>query len=76
MNNLLERYYGPASRSNFINLTVYQVRLRNRLPLFQQFFEAAGKKQGLDWRLLAAIGYQESFWDPKARSSPPAYAAS
>lgn len=68
LNNLLERYYGPASRSNFINLTVYQVRLRSRLPLFQKFFEDAGKKQGLDWRLLAAIGYQESFWDPKAQS--------
>ena len=68
LNNLLERYYGPASRSNFINLTVYQVRLQSRLPLFQQFFEDAGKKQGLDWRLLVAIGYQESFWDPKARS--------
>lgn len=68
LNNLLERYYGSASRSNFINLTVYQVRLQNRLPLFQKFFEDAGKKYGLDWRLLAAIGYQESFWDPKARS--------
>ena len=68
LNNLLERYYGSASRSNFINLTVYQVRMQNRLPLFQKFFEDAGKKYGLDWRLLAAIGYQESFWDPKARS--------
>lgn len=68
LNNLLERYYGPASRSNFINLTVYQVRLQSRLPLFQKFFEDAGNKQGLDWRLLAAIGYQESFWDPKAQS--------
>lgn len=68
LNNLLERYYGPASRSNFINLTVYQVRLQSRLPLFQKFFEDAGKKQGIDWRLLAAIGYQESFWDPKAQS--------
>lgn len=68
LNNLLERYYGPASRSNFINLTVYQVRLQSRLPLFQKFFEDAGKKQGVDWRLLAAIGYQESFWDPKAQS--------
>ncbi len=68
LNNLLERYYGPASRSNFINLTVYQVRLQNRLPLYQQFFEDAGRKHGLDWRLLAAIGYQESFWDPKAQS--------
>ncbi len=68
LNNLLERYYGPASRSNFINLTVYQVRLQNRLALYQQFFEDAGRKHGLDWRLLAAIGYQESFWDPKAQS--------
>ncbi len=68
LNNLLERYYGPASRSNFINLTVYQVRLQSRLPLFQKFFEDAGRKHGLDWRLLAAIGYQESFLDPKAQS--------
>lgn len=68
LNNLLERYYGPASRSNFINLTVYQVRLHNRLPLYQRFFEDAGRKHGLDWRLLAAIGYQESFWDPRAQS--------
>ncbi len=68
LGNLLERYYGAASRSNFVNLTVYQVRLQNRLPLFQRFFEEASQKQNLDWRLLAAIGYQESFWDPKAQS--------
>lgn len=68
LNNLLERYYGPAGRSNFINLTVYRARLQNRLPLYRHFFEDAGKKHGLDWRLLAAIGYQESFWDSKAQS--------
>ncbi|GAB4513773.1 MAG: membrane-bound lytic murein transglycosylase MltF [Sulfuricaulis sp.] len=65
---LIDRYYGPASRSNFINLSVYKVRLRSVLPRYQLLFEKAGKAYGLDWRLLAAIGYQESFWDPEAIS--------
>ena len=65
---LIDRYYGPASRSNFINLGVYKLRLRGVLPRYQLFFEKAGKQYGLDWRLLAAIGYQESFWDPEATS--------
>ena len=29
---------------------------------FAQFFEEAAVKWGVDWRLLAAIGYQESHW--------------
>lgn len=65
---LIDRYYGPASRSNFINLSVYKVRLRSVLPRYQLLFEKAGKQYGLDWRLLAAISYQESFWDPEAVS--------
>jgi len=65
---LLDRYYGSASRSNFINLSVYKVRLRGVLPNYQTYFEKAGSEYGLDWRLLAAISYQESFWDPKAVS--------
>lgn len=65
---LIDRYYGPASRSNFINLSVYKVRLRSVLPQYQLLFEKAGKQFGLDWRLLAAIGYQESFWNPNAVS--------
>ncbi|HLA39052.1 MAG TPA: membrane-bound lytic murein transglycosylase MltF [Candidatus Glassbacteria bacterium] len=65
---LIDRYYGPASRTNFVNLSVYKVRLRSVLPRYQLLFEKAGKKYGLDWRLLAAIGYQESFWNPEATS--------
>jgi membrane-bound lytic murein transglycosylase F len=65
---LIDRYYGPASRSNFINLSIYRVRIRGLLPHYQMLFENAGKKYGLDWRLLAAIGYQESFWNPDAIS--------
>ena len=65
---LIERYYGPASRSNFINLSVYKVRIRALLPRYQLLFEKAGQQYGLDWRLLAAVGYQESYWNPEAVS--------
>lgn len=66
--HLTDRYYGPASRSNFINLTVFRARVHNRLPNYQQQLEAAGKKYDIDWRLLAAMAYQESYWNPNSVS--------
>ncbi len=68
LKRLLERYYGAASVSNPINMTVYQLRIQNRLPLYEVLYEKAGKKYDIDWRLLAALGYQESYWDPGAVS--------
>ncbi|MDH3669656.1 MAG: membrane-bound lytic murein transglycosylase MltF [Gammaproteobacteria bacterium] len=65
---LIERYYGASDRFNYINLAVYQARIEKRLPNYQSFFERAGRKYEVDWRLLAAIGYQESYWDPQAVS--------
>jgi membrane-bound lytic murein transglycosylase F len=40
-----------------------------RLPQYRAWFEEASEQTGVDWRLLAAIGYQESKWDPEAESS-------
>ncbi|MFQ5938170.1 MAG: membrane-bound lytic murein transglycosylase MltF, partial [Acidiferrobacterales bacterium] len=68
LSQLVERYYGSANGFDYINLTVYQARIRTRLPQYQALFEQAGDKYGLDWRLLAAVGYQESYWDPAAIS--------
>jgi membrane-bound lytic murein transglycosylase F len=39
-----------------------------RLPQYRAWFEEASEQTGIDWRLLAAIGYQESKWDPEAQS--------
>jgi membrane-bound lytic murein transglycosylase F len=39
-----------------------------RLPQYRAWFEEASQQTGVDWRLLAAIGYQESKWDPEAQS--------
>jgi membrane-bound lytic murein transglycosylase F len=65
---LRERYYGPATRSNYLDVTTYQRRIESILPQFQDDFIEAGRKYGLDWRLIAAQAYQESKWDPDAVS--------
>ncbi len=43
-------------------------QVRERLPRFLPVFEETARAYGMDWRLLAAIGYQESHWDPEAES--------
>src|ERR1700722_19498623 len=43
--------------------------LAARLPQYRAWFEEASQQTGIDWRLLAAIGYQESKWDPDAHSA-------
>jgi membrane-bound lytic murein transglycosylase F len=38
------------------------------LPALRPLFEQAAAASGIDWRLLAAVGYQESHWDNRASS--------
>jgi membrane-bound lytic murein transglycosylase F len=47
----------------------FQTNLADRLPRFRPLFEQASEESGIDWRLLAAVGYQESKWDPSAQSN-------
>ena len=42
--------------------------MHSRLPLYKKWFEEAAAQSSQDWRLLAAIGYQESKWNPSAAS--------
>jgi membrane-bound lytic murein transglycosylase F len=65
---LIERHYGAASRLNPFNVAVYTEKIRTDLPRYQQIFKKAGRRYALDWRLLAAISYQESYWNPEAVS--------
>lgn len=65
---LIDRYYGPGSRANVVNITTFHERVRTRLPRYRAMFRRAGAAYDLDWRLLAAIGYQESYWNPRSVS--------
>jgi membrane-bound lytic murein transglycosylase F len=47
----------------------FQSDIADRLPALQGLFEEAAQASGLDWRLLAAVGYQESKWQGGAASA-------
>jgi membrane-bound lytic murein transglycosylase F len=68
LSQLIERHYGHIGRLNFVELRTFVRHFNNRLPKFRGFFKAAAQTTQIDWRLLAAIGYQESHWNPKAKS--------
>lgn len=68
LDRLIEHYYGHVSRLNFVDKRAFQRHIRERLPKLRPHFELAEQQTGIDWRLLAAIAYQESHWDPKAKS--------
>jgi membrane-bound lytic murein transglycosylase MltF len=42
--------------------------LSNRMPIYKTNFKQTAKKYNLDWHLLAAIGYQESYLKPNSVS--------
>jgi membrane-bound lytic murein transglycosylase F len=66
---IVKRYYGRSEDLEFVGAHGFMRHLQNRLPLYQQWFEEAAEQSSQDWRLLAAIGYQESKWNPSAVSA-------
>ncbi len=65
---LKERHYGHIKDFDYVGVRKFLRHMAERLPRYQRHFQAAGKKYGVDWRLLAAIGYQESHWNHRAIS--------
>lgn len=68
LDQLIHRYYSHVAKFNYSDIQTFSLHARERLPKYRELFEKEAKEQGLDWRLLAAIGYQESLWNPKAKS--------
>jgi len=68
LEQLIDRYYGHIEIFDYVGTRRYQEHIEERLPLYQDIFKEAASSIGMDWRLLAAIGYQESHWDPDAVS--------
>ncbi len=68
MAQLAERFYGHLDRLNYVGARTFMHHVENRLPRYQSLFESYARESGMDWRLLAAIGYQESHWRPNAVS--------
>ena len=63
-----DRYYGHTKKFDYVGTKAFIRHFDKRLPRYRPWFEKAGALYGVDWRLLAAIGYQESHWRSHAVS--------
>jgi membrane-bound lytic murein transglycosylase F len=63
-----DRYYGHTKKFDYVGTRNFIRHFESRLPRYRSMFEQAGSDWDVDWRLLAAIGYQESHWRSQAVS--------
>ncbi|MEJ2756548.1 MAG: transglycosylase SLT domain-containing protein, partial [Gammaproteobacteria bacterium] len=68
IDELQARFFWNNPALNDIERRVFLERISTRLPQYMAEFKQAAKSTHLDWRLLAAMAYQESHWNPKAIS--------
>jgi membrane-bound lytic murein transglycosylase F len=63
LRNLVDRYHGNSKRLKPFDVTTFIRRSHSLLPKYTRLFQEAQLVTDLDWRLLAALSYQESHWD-------------
>jgi membrane-bound lytic murein transglycosylase F len=68
LDQMIERYYGHVENLGFVDTRTFRRHIVQRLPPLISMFKKAARETGVDWQLLAAIGYQESHWNPDAVS--------
>ena len=68
LTQLIERAYGHVEDFDYVGTKIFMRHIETRLPEYRQIFEDEAAKQDVDWRLIAAMGYQESHWNPDAVS--------
>jgi len=66
LERLEEKYLGHVGNFDFVDTRAFLKAIDDKLTTLQPLFEKYADK--IDWRLLAAISYQESHWDPSATS--------
>ncbi|WP_272520264.1 MULTISPECIES: membrane-bound lytic murein transglycosylase MltF [unclassified Providencia] len=63
---LNEKYFSHVESFDYFDTMAFIKAIDNKLPEYQPLFEKYA--QVIDWKLLAAIAWQESHWDPLATS--------
>ena len=61
-------FFPTNDRLDRVGMFQFLQQVRERLPPLLPIFQEVAAAHQMDWRLLAAIGYQESHWDPQAES--------
>lgn len=64
--SLEEKYIGHIGTFDYVDTRAFIRALDSRLPKWMPLFQKYSEE--FDWRLIAALAYQESHWNPNAKS--------
>lgn len=62
------QFYGFLPPFDYVDVRAFQTAEENVLPDYEKAMRDAAAKNGLPWQVIAAVAYQESHWNPDARS--------
>lgn len=68
LQRIFDRYYFASREFDYVGSRAFVRHYNARLPQYREYFREAELATGVDWRLLAAMAYQESHWNPEAVS--------
>ncbi|WP_392566591.1 membrane-bound lytic murein transglycosylase MltF [Utexia brackfieldae] len=66
---LENRYFSYIDDFDYVDTRQFLRAIENTLPQFEAYFKEYAQQYHFDWRLIAAMSYQESHWNPHATSS-------
>ena len=65
---LYRKYYTGVKNFDYVDVVSFHNAVEERLPLYEDMIRREAERHGFDWRLIAATIYQESHFNPHARS--------
>ncbi|MEW4982992.1 MAG: membrane-bound lytic murein transglycosylase MltF [Cycloclasticus sp.] len=68
LEQLKDKHFGYSKQLNYVGICTFRQHSQARLPKLLDYFHVAADKYKLDWKLLAAVAYQESHWNKHAIS--------
>tara|TARA_R110002095_G_scaffold27830_1_gene27788 strand:- start:1098 stop:2513 length:1416 start_codon:yes stop_codon:yes gene_type:complete len=68
LEQLQDKYFGHSKNLSYVGICTFRRHVKSRLPKLKPYFKRAAEKHAIDWRLLAAVAYQESHWNKNAVS--------
>lgn len=63
------RFYGFLPPFDYVDIRAFKAAIKKTLPDYEKAFRRAERDTGLSWQLIAAVAYQESHWNPNAKSA-------
>lgn len=68
LNSLYNKYYNNIAAFDYYDIKIFHQRIEKRLPKYRDVIIQQANNYHLDWKIIAAITYQESHFQPLARS--------